>query len=579
MIRKRKTFFTSAVLVIVLLCSACMNSAMTVQIEPPQLSPSAEASAQPSVTEPSVNERRFEGLWRRTNTHKAEGAQIEITSQTESGFDFHFSGVWGAHNGDISGTADFTGTSSAVFEHTDSDFFAKVEFALRGDVLAVCLADGDTGALGFGHNVTMDGEYTIGEPVYINAGRFDELFPTGAEKDKLLSIMGYPAYQRLLDVFEYGFEYESDNLTYSGFISGAGTGADLKLDGEYVYCLGFYLGSGGYTLYTNDARYKDSLPGFFEIGRDGFDLSFVYADTSGPTEFLGKYGGAPELPYGGETPDDFLPEGWSIFASLELDFNSDGIKDIVAAAQRPDTPYAYFPRMLFGLEGIADGYQLSFCESGLLPRPEAGGVMGDPLSPEPQNAFETNGTTFSFWENCGSRESWYNKYRYAYLDGEWKLIYSCEETYDKITPENSVTENDYATGEGRRSFVTAEGEMLEFTVRLDEPPPMRRDNLPDLPWLSELQEMPDAIDNATIYDGRVYYSERSSSSIVSADINGENRIIVYRIDAKYDYYNFEITGGEIILRLETQGTVTYARLSLDGSGYAVIGTLRTGTEE
>jgi hypothetical protein len=60
-----------------------------------------------------------------------------------------------------------------------------------------------------------------------------------------------------------GSRYESENLTFAGFVPGAGMGAYLLIDGDKIYFLGKWLESDyekDYSFVTNDAKYKDEFP-------------------------------------------------------------------------------------------------------------------------------------------------------------------------------------------------------------------------------------------------------------------------------------------------------------------------------
>jgi hypothetical protein len=229
----------------------------------------------------------FTGVWHRTNIDKTHQGTIEIQNQTSKSFSFEAE-VWsGANDGALDGTAVFTKNHTAVYKHADeySGETAEVVFRISNDLLIV-ECDNEM-PLGFGMGAFISGEYTKSDPVYSNADIVNEILPTEAIKDLVRKVLGESAYKGMVSVMEEGTDYDSDGLTYSGFIRGAGMGFELLVDGNKVYCFGYNLDEndpdwGSYTFYTNDRKYADKLPPFmpqnFEMGNDA-TLKFAYKDT------------------------------------------------------------------------------------------------------------------------------------------------------------------------------------------------------------------------------------------------------------------------------------------------------------
>lgn len=223
----------------------------------------------------------FTGEWHRTNIVMANSGTITIKNQTDESFDFSFDGLYGANSGAIDGTAVIAEENRAEFEYAseyDETAFVKVEFVLENDSLRVNLTDGSESALGFGHNVSIEGEYTRSEPIYLNADIVSAILPTDEIKEKMCALLGEDVYEQMIFVIEHGVSYQVDGLTYSGFLSGAGEGVDLLIKDDKIYCLGYGLDADGlvYKLYTNDKDYQDKLPPFMPIDRPEYDLQFVY---------------------------------------------------------------------------------------------------------------------------------------------------------------------------------------------------------------------------------------------------------------------------------------------------------------
>jgi hypothetical protein len=238
----------------------------------------------------SINKRiektkDFTGKWNRDSEMRAYAAFLDITEQTDRKFNFCIQAYWATHSGVMEDVATIIAPNQAFcyIESYDSADKGLLLFTLIGDDLIIDY-DGEIFALGFGHNVTADGIYIQGKPAYENICVTDEYLPTEEIQDRMRALVGDEAYERILFVMEYGFSFihpaSSIQLTYSGFINGAGVGVDFLIsDDGNIYCLGYYLDSEGYTFYTNDPEYRDKLPDFMEIFRDNYKLSFVYKDV------------------------------------------------------------------------------------------------------------------------------------------------------------------------------------------------------------------------------------------------------------------------------------------------------------
>lgn len=227
----------------------------------------------------------FNGEWHRTNVDKAYGATITITKQTDKFFEFIFEGIAGANTGDLESRAVFTGIDRAICDFTDefdANETAKIEFFLKDSILEVQVIQGTEMALGFGAGVFISGEYTKGEPNYANADIVEKVLGTENIK-KTKKLLGESAFAGLVAVMEDGIENEAGDLTYSGFINGAGMGVDLLIKGDKIYCLGYNIDENdpdfGYTFYTNDSAYAKKLPRFMaENLREDVSLKFVYME-------------------------------------------------------------------------------------------------------------------------------------------------------------------------------------------------------------------------------------------------------------------------------------------------------------
>ncbi|MCM1251460.1 MAG: DUF5050 domain-containing protein [Clostridium sp.] len=191
---------------------------------------------------------------------------------------------------------------------------------------------------------------------------------------------------------------------------------------------------------------------------------------------------APQLPDSGGQLADFVPDGWELLDSVELDFNEDGLSDYVGVLEhiRIDTEehsdyqdYEY-PRILFAIAGeTAEKYRLDFQNSNLIRTAYEGGVHGDPY--QPLTAEKTAFTTSAYG---GSAWRWSDIYTYTYREGVWRLTLS-EHTYGYHEYITDYSMDDWEKGVGIRKKrsdsweAMQDGESTEYDVvyevSLDEP--------------------------------------------------------------------------------------------------------------
>ena len=134
----------------------------------------------------------------------------------------------------------------------------------------------------------------------------------------------------------------------------------------------------------------------------------------------------PELPAIGTQLSDFVAEGWEIRASVELDFNEDGIVDYVGVQEVPvnkekdDWQNTLSLRILFAIASDGEGqYRLDFQDANLIRASVEGGMMGDPFG-----GIKGSGTSFTTYASGGSSDKWSESRTYTYRDGTWYLTVS-----------------------------------------------------------------------------------------------------------------------------------------------------------
>lgn len=198
-------------------------------------------------------------------------------------------------------------------------------------------------------------------------------------------------------------------------------------------------------------------------------------------------GEVPQLPETASELTGFVPEGWEILDSVELDFNEDGIPDYIGVLQAAMIDkggyqaYQDDPRILFAAAGDgAGGYRLDFQDINLIRTRGEGGVFGDPYEP-----LTAEGTSFTTHAYGGSAWRWAEDYTYTCRGGTWRLT-SSETIYGYGSYVTSYSRNDWDAGTGIRKERSSEfsdmeknwenGEDwdsvkydLEYELSLDEP--------------------------------------------------------------------------------------------------------------
>lgn len=189
---------------------------------------------------------------------------------------------------------------------------------------------------------------------------------------------------------------------------------------------------------------------------------------------------APRLPLTGRSLADFVPEGWLLLDSVELDFNGDRITDYVGVQEADWRKYEEtwrYPRILFAVAGDGTGqYRLDFQNENLIRNGDEGGVFGDPYEP-----LTAEGTAFTTHSYGGSAWRWSEDYTYEYMEGTWYLTLG-EKTdgyYEYVT---NYSMDDWKSGVGVRKERSSEFSDME--KHWDEEPEY------DLVYEIPLDEMP-----------------------------------------------------------------------------------------
>lgn len=117
---------------------------------------------------PSIN-----SYWQRTNVHSGHSASFNISALSETGFDFSIEAYYFANTGELDGHADYVADNCALSYIEDVDQY--IVFIFDEESLIICTT-GEAGDYGLGSNVYVYGNYTDGQPVYLNAQIMEETF-------------------------------------------------------------------------------------------------------------------------------------------------------------------------------------------------------------------------------------------------------------------------------------------------------------------------------------------------------------------------------------------------------------------
>lgn len=194
---------------------------------------------------------------------------------------------------------------------------------------------------------------------------------------------------------------------------------------------------------------------------------------------------APELPKIGREISDFIPDGWILKDSAELDFNEDKKPDYVGVLEKEwdenEENRQWYPRILFAVRSTEAGdFQLDFQDENLIRARDEGGVFGDPYEP-----LTAEGVSFTTHSYGGSAWRWSEDYTYTYKKGTWYLTAS-EDIYGYGSFVTSYSMNDWEKGIGIRKEWNDDFAYMEehwdeevecdisYEVSLDEPPTLEQ---------------------------------------------------------------------------------------------------------
>lgn len=201
-----------------------------------------------AVAPPDIVEAEWENEWHRTDVVRALDSTLKIENADESGFDFDIFACYYSHTGEISGRAKMLSETRAVYYYDDYNYLdeekiiGEVYFEISGDKLNISTVSNKS-TFGLGRNVSLDGEYIVGEPVYTNATVLEDNF-SEETLDRLEALLG--------ENYDYYFVTPTTFGVFQGYTTvseGSMCSAWTPTMGDERYEL--LMGNDGYLYYYN----------------------------------------------------------------------------------------------------------------------------------------------------------------------------------------------------------------------------------------------------------------------------------------------------------------------------------------
>lgn len=177
----------------------------------------------------------FMNTYQRTNVHSSHSAQLKIESVDQEGFDFSIEAQYYFHSGEVHGRAYYTSEHSAVFCLTEMETQLKeseyqyVLFYWKDGEMKIT-ATANSGRMGLGQNVSIDGVYTFDNPMYTNANILYETY-TQEQLDFLKENLSEEDFDRLILATQMG------NVSVSKEKEGTLINVFVPTDSSYEYTL------------------------------------------------------------------------------------------------------------------------------------------------------------------------------------------------------------------------------------------------------------------------------------------------------------------------------------------------------
>ena len=196
-----------------------------------------------SMSTPCEDVPDWAGAWNRTNVHSSFSGVIDISDVDANGFRFTAEESYYSHSGWMEWDAKFVTDKCAIAKYDEWTEEEYIAFIIQDEGLVV-IATGSSANLGFGMNVSIDGEYTKTEPFYTNADVLNETF----SEEELSALQTHLPEEYYEDFFLFSTtngvvtDTQSDNgdRTIESFVpTMGGYGYSLIISGEKEFTITF----------------------------------------------------------------------------------------------------------------------------------------------------------------------------------------------------------------------------------------------------------------------------------------------------------------------------------------------------
>lgn len=219
------------------------------------------------------------GRWNIREVSSYVGGYLFIHNVEDGGFRFRLSVFRGAHVGDISGFAQFSGSARAVFMQSFDNYECKLTFLIEFRQTAQITIQENEGCLGFhGFKATFDGTYLKEHEVFFEFGILDE-----RDLTRLYQLQG-EYYWKFREIFYQVSEYDNaddfEATIYVGGAPGLYTIVEaILMKGEQGQLWTAYIDDEVVRYFTTESEFTQRLPRTLEVWRERFPEKPVVFDS------------------------------------------------------------------------------------------------------------------------------------------------------------------------------------------------------------------------------------------------------------------------------------------------------------
>ncbi len=200
----------------------------------------------------------FMNTYQRTNVHTSHAAQLKLENVDREGFDFSIEAQYYFHSGEVHGRAYYTSEHSAVFCLTEMEIpleerdYQYVLFYWNDGEMKIT-ATSNSGRMGLGQNVSVNGVYTFDSPMYTNENILNETY-TQEQLDFLKENLSEEDYDRLIFATQFGSvsvnKEDGTTLINTFFPTDSSYDYTVAMDGENINVI--VLGNGNNYIFGID---------------------------------------------------------------------------------------------------------------------------------------------------------------------------------------------------------------------------------------------------------------------------------------------------------------------------------------